>query len=183
MIVGKSHSLRSADAYASLLRATPVLLCFLWLCFTSTLHVMPTLSVFWPPISLAIIFFCAAYAPRMMPYSMCLAFGLLHDIIAMQPLGLTALQYVAMRILMTTQGRLLTSLPFWMHWAVFSMAALLLLLIQWVVMGVHLSAVFPLYFATFPWLAVTALYPAIHRLLYPIYHHVMLHDKRKQGWS
>lgn len=154
-----------------------------WLFFSSSLHVMSSLSHFWPPISFAVIFFCAAFAPRLMPYFVLFVLGLLHDIIAMQPFGLAALQFVALRILITTQGRLITSFPFVMQWAVFSMATLLLLLAQWIVMGMHLGHVFPLSFATFPWLSVTALYPLVHRLLYPIYRNITLYEKRKQGWT
>lgn len=182
MIVTHRHHI-TQDVLHLFMRAIPACLIFCWVCFSHTLNIIPSFAPFWPPLSFAIVFFCATYAPRLLPYSALIILGILHDALALQPIALTAIQCVALRILVTTQGRLLISLPFWMQWVVFSMAALTLLLSQWIFMGLTLSAAFPLSFAFLPWLSVTALYPLIHRILYPIYHRITIHEKIKQGWS
>lgn len=180
IVQSRHHAFR--DTFHLLQHCVPALVMAIWLCLSNTMLAMPSLTHFWPPLSFGVIFFCAGYAPRLLPYSFLLLMGIAYDALALQPIALTAIQYMALRILITTQGRLLTSLPFWMQWAVFSMSLLTLLLIQWIVMGLHHNGVFPLSFAFLPWLSATALYPLIHRTLYPIYTRIVTYEKVKQGW-
>ncbi len=164
-------------------QCAPVLFILCWIPLSLAIYPIAELQRVWPELAVVVIFFYALFRPGLMPYGALFVLGLFHDSLTLQPLGLSSVQFMAMRALTCFQSRLLMQLPFWMQWAVFASALLALQLSSWIVIGLYQSAIFPLMPLFSQWLVTIACYPFMHRVMYAHYHWLNTMDRTRQQWE
>lgn len=105
---------------------------------------LPYFGTVAPGLGVLAIFYWSIWRPDLMPASFVFAIGLVHDLAAGIPLGLTALVYVATHWLCISQRQVLLRTSFPVGWAAFALVALGGSLLQWVLATIyHLRLIAP----------------------------------------
>jgi rod shape-determining protein MreD len=133
---------------------------------------IPAAGLVKPYMVLMAIYYWAIYRPTLVPPVLCFAAGLIMDILTGMPLGLTAMVFVLVRWIVSSQRRFLRGQPYIAIWAFFGLVAVLAGLLQWGLLGlvhmhwsppgpVGLTVLVSLFFFPF----ITLLLIGAHRLL------------------
>lgn len=114
-----------------------------------------------PLFSLAAIFYWTVQRPDLLGNGLILILTLLLDAASGMPLGLTALALFATRLVLLAPRRFLSSRSFAVLWACFSLVALLLLGLRWVIACLFWQEALPLRPVLFEILLTIAAYPLV----------------------
>jgi rod shape-determining protein MreD len=96
---------------------------------------LPHLGPVMPPLAFIALFYWAAHRPDLFPPIVAFFLGLLNDFINGGPLGLSALLFTVAHQIIWRQRGLFAGHSFFILWLGFALAAALLMLAQWVLMG------------------------------------------------
>lgn len=83
------------------------------------------------PIFLMVIYYWSVYRPTLLPVWLVFGAGVLYDLLAGLPVGMTAFSYVFLQWLVTDQRVFLMGQPYIMLWSGFALIALIAGAIQW----------------------------------------------------
>jgi rod shape-determining protein MreD len=118
-----------------------------------------------------VVFYWSLYAPRLMPYGVCLALGLMDDVLSGAPLGMSMLSLVLLRQLAYSQRRFLLNRPFALAWLSFAFSVLVVGAIE----------VFFLVRLELPTMGMTLLRLALSAFLFPPVYWVLARVQRSAG--
>lgn len=148
-----------------------ILLGFLFLLNVTALPV-PYMGTVKPFLVLMPVYYWAIYRPTLMPPALCFAIGLLLDFLSAQALGVNAISFVLVQMIVRDQRRFLMAQPYITTWAVFAFVVLGVGLLQWGLYGLVNMAWGPLTPVLFSMAITVFLFPVItlflvitHRLL------------------
>ena len=88
-----------------------------------------------PPLALIAVYYWAVHRPDLVRPYMAFLIGLLNDILHDLPLGLSALIFVGTHQLVYSQRRFFAGHSFFMMWWGFALTILLVLLAEWILLG------------------------------------------------
>lgn len=97
-----------------------------------------------PPFLLMVVYYWAIYRPSLIPPVLAFALGLLADLIAVLPLGLSALLLVSAQWVVRGQRRFLLGQAFLVIWAVYALVAAAAGLAQWLLFCLFHVALVPI---------------------------------------
>ncbi len=133
---------------------------------------LPYLGPVKPHLVLMAVYYWAIYRPTLVPPALCFGIGIVMDILAGEPLGITALILVVMQLVVRGQRRFLMSQPYTTTWLGFAVVAGLASLAQWALFGLAYMQWSPLLPAMSAALMSIFLFPfmslvfvTIHRIL------------------
>lgn len=114
-----------------------------------------------PDLPLMAVFYWTIYRPDLMPPSVILAAGLLLDLLAGGPVGITSLAFLLVSGVLMTQRRVFLSKPFAVTWWGFALIATLVAAIRWAMAALIAGRSVPLAEPTGQLLATVALFPLV----------------------
>ncbi|WP_235067675.1 rod shape-determining protein MreD [Micavibrio aeruginosavorus] len=126
-------SITSIDA-ALRLTVPYILLAVLFLLNVTALPV-PYMGVVKPFLVLMPVYYWAVYRPTLMPPALCFIVGILLDMISGTALGVNAISFVLVQMVVRDQRRFLMAQPYITTWAVFSFVVGGVALLQWGLYG------------------------------------------------
>ena len=168
--MNRGFSIRNIDRMARLFLPQCVLVALFFLNLVAL--PIPHAGAIKPQLVLMFIYYWAIYRPTLVPPWLCFATGILMDAISGMPLGVNALVFLVVHMVVRDQRRFLMGQPYVTIWAVFGLVAVLSSGVQWALYGVAgmtWSNVLPaminpaVSFALFPF--ITLLLVRIHRFL------------------
>ena len=133
---------------------------------------LPAFSGINPLYALAALYYWCIHQPREMPLWAAFIVGLVQDALTGMPTGITALTYVLYLAMLHPQRRMMVKSGFLPQWFMFSASVALVELFRWLLMSLLSNHLFPVTTLVLPWLVLTLLYPALHKL-FDWLHHVM----------
>jgi rod shape-determining protein MreD len=89
------------------------------------------------------IYYWSIYRPDKLPYAATFSLGLLHDLLTGGPLGLSALVYLLMQSVLSSQRTFFHGKPFLVVWWGFSLVMPVLSLASWVIASLYFNAFLP----------------------------------------
>lgn len=161
----RSQPISIASIDASLRLTVPfILLTFLFILNVTALP-LPYMGAVKPFLVLMPVYYWAIYRPTLMPPAVCFGVGLLLDFLSGQALGVNAITFVLVQMIVRDQRRFLMAQMFVTTWAVFAFVALGVGMLQWGLYGLvnmTWTPIMPMLFST----AITVfLYPIVSILL------------------
>jgi len=96
---------------------------------------LPWFGAIAPPLGLVALYYWSLHRPDLFRPSMAFAIGLLNDVVNFLPLGLSALLFVAAHQLVLRQRRFFAGHSFFMMWIGFALIATLVMLCEWMALG------------------------------------------------
>jgi len=123
--------------------ATPFVSALLMTLLSVVAWPIPYLGAVMPPLAFITLFYWSAHRPDLFTPVMAFAIGLLNDVINNFPLGASALLFtLAHQIILRKRG-IFAGHSFYMFWAGFSFAVILVMFVQWLFFGLLTWSVAP----------------------------------------
>lgn len=127
------EAFRSVDKYLRL-GAAHFVLFFAFILSLVALPV-PVMGEIRPYFLLTVIYYWSVFRPTLVPVWLCFLVGLGQDIVGMYPLGMHALIYILLRMIISDQRRFLIGQTYITGWAVFSLVCVLAAGLKWVMVA------------------------------------------------
>ncbi len=128
------------------------------------LHI-PALPAIVPALPLIAVFYWTLYRPDLVPAPAVFAAGLLQDILFGLPLGISACMLVLVHAAVTTQQRFFIGKSFGIIWLGFSLVAVAVMALTWLVTCLYHATVIPLDAVVFQTVTTIGAYPIVCWLL------------------
>ncbi|MDD3028752.1 MAG: rod shape-determining protein MreD [Alphaproteobacteria bacterium] len=115
--------------------SVPTVLGLLFTFLSASLWPFPYLGNVMPPLAFFALFYWSAHRPDLFPPFVAFFIGLLNDFIGGNALGLSALLYTVAQQLILRYRSFFTGHSFFMLWVGFTLSAIIMMLVQWIVLS------------------------------------------------
>lgn len=126
---------------------------------------VPGYAVIAPVLPMMGVYYWAIYRPDLLPPTAAFLLGLLHDIMAGLPLGVSALVLLGVQGVTASQRRFFIGHAFAVAWWGFALVALGAMVLTWVLVSILFARLVEPKAATFEYLITIAAYPVVSWLL------------------
>lgn len=126
---------------------------------------LPAFAIIAPILPLMGVYYWSIYRPDLMPPSAAFLLGLLHDIIAGMPLGVSALVMLAVQAVTASQRRFFLGNTFFVAWWGFALMALGAMTAIWLLACMLFAHIIPPKAVMFEYLVTISAYPVVSWLL------------------
>ncbi|MBI05861.1 MAG: rod shape-determining protein MreD [Rhodospirillaceae bacterium] len=126
-----------------------------------------------PLFSVMAIYYWSIYRPDKLPYVATFALGLLHDLLTGTPLGLSALVYLLLQSILSSQRTFFHGKPFLVVWWGFSLVMPVFVLVSWVIASLYYNTFLPPLPFVIQAVLTMLLYPLFALLLIMMHRHMM----------
>jgi rod shape-determining protein MreD len=115
--------------------AMPSALALLMTLFSVVVWPLPYLGPVMPPLAFIALYYWSTHRPDLFPSGVAFAIGLLNDLINGLPIGVSALLFLVAQQIILRHRRFFAGHSFFMLWSGFALAASILMIAQWVLIG------------------------------------------------
>jgi len=117
-------------------KSAPSLLLLLTVVMSGTPFFVPLQSMPQIYFSWMVVYYWSLFRPNVLPFILLFVAGLIQDIMVGFPMGVSALSFLLIRIVVTVCRRFITAHQFWVVWAGFAITTLTLVVMTWSIMNV-----------------------------------------------
>lgn len=145
-------------------KALPAILCSIFLVLSFLPFSSFALSSYVPDIWLMMIYYWAIFNPRFIPQLLLFLVAILYDTLSMLPLGMTAVLWMSLRLIISYKRRSLLQQSFWALWGGFLVVTCAVYWFYWVLAGSYYDTSFTLAPTFTRILSTVSCYPFMHML-------------------
>ena len=149
----------------------PVVTTFLFVLAGQLPLPLPLLNDVAPAFALISLYYWVVFRPDLMPYFAVFGLGIVQDAVANAPLGMYALVYLLVQVLVLSQRRFIAGKPFWVFWSAFALVAPIAAFAAWFLASVARGTLLA------PGTALVALVMTI--ILFPAIAWLLVHAQRR----
>lgn len=113
----------------------PAAVSFMMALFSIMAWPIPYLGPVMPPLAFIALYYWSTYRPDLLPPSIAFLLGVLNDIINGLPMGVSALLFTIAQQIILRQRRFFSGHSFFMLWSGFALAASVMMIAEWIVIG------------------------------------------------
>ena len=126
-----------------------------------------------PLFAVMAIYYWSIYRPDKLPYAATFALGLLHDLLTDSPLGLSALVYLLLQSIISSQRTFFHGKPFLVVWWGFSLVMPVFALVSWIIASLYFNTLLPPLPFVIQAVLSMLLYPLFALLLIALHRHMV----------
>lgn len=152
---------------------TPFVFTFLMVLASALPWHLPNFAPVTPAFTTIAIYYWSIYRPDKLPYAATFILAMLLDLLTGTPLGLSALVYLLLQVILNTQRTFFHSKPFLVVWWGFSLVMPGVSLVSWIIASLYFNALVPpMPFIIQAGLTIS-LYPLFAVVLSALHRHMM----------
>lgn len=134
---------------------------------------IPSFAPVTPAFAAMAIYYWSIYRPDKLPYAATFCLGLLHDLLTGTPLGLSALVYLLLQGVLSSQRTFFHGKPFLVVWWGFSLVMPGMALVSWIIASLYFNASLPPMPFVIQAVLTVLLYPLFGLLLSALHRHMI----------
>ena len=134
---------------------------------------IPFAAVVTPFLSLMAVYYWSIYRPDKLPYAATFCLAMLLDLLTGTPLGLSALVYLLVQVILNSQRTFFHGKPFLVVWWGFSLVMPGIALVSWIIASLYFNTLVPPMPFVIQAVLTILLYPLFAVLLSALHRHMM----------